>query len=164
MCKPLKPSVISFMLTKNRFLAYFFSALAVLNFALKMRRKKQPLGRGTSRDSRKSNCRHMSSTAAVTSRLHFTAQHLIILNLNFSSLSKVPKSIPFCISKMSHGTLQRKLSHQDKLQVYIQAQTLKSRPRSRLTPFSGASAVPNSKTSTEEGMKKKKWEGRWTNG
>lgn len=124
MCEPLKPSVISFMLTENRFLADFFFSLAVLNFALKMRRKKQPLGRGTRRDSRKSNCRHMSSSAAVTSRLHFTAQHLIILNLNISSLSKVPKSIPFCIREMSHGTLQRKLSHQDKLQVYIQAQPL----------------------------------------
>lgn len=70
---------------------------------------------------------HMSSAAAVTSSLHFATQHLIILNLNFSSLSKVPKSIPFCVSEMSQGTLQRKLMrgtnccHQDKLQGYIQA-------------------------------------------
>ena len=68
----------------------------------------------------------MSSTTAVTSSLHFTTQH-IILNLNFSSLSKVPKSTPFCVSEMSQGTLQRKLMrgtnccHQDKLQGYTQA-------------------------------------------
>lgn len=69
----------------------------------------------------------MSSTTAVTSSLHSTTQHLSILNLNFSSFSKVPKSIPFCVSEMSQGTLQRKLMrgtnccHQDKLQGYIRA-------------------------------------------
>lgn len=43
MCKPLKSSVISFTLTENRFLADFFFSLAVLNFSLKMRRRKASL-------------------------------------------------------------------------------------------------------------------------
>lgn len=43
MCKHLKSSVISFMLTKNRFLADFFFPLAVLVFSLKMRRRKVSL-------------------------------------------------------------------------------------------------------------------------
>lgn len=69
----------------------------------------------------------MPFTTAVTSSLHFTVQHPIILNLNFSSLSNAPKSIPFCVSEMSQGTLQRKLMrrtsccHQEKYQGYIQA-------------------------------------------
>lgn len=42
-CKLLHPSVILVMLTENRFLADFFFSLAVLNFALKMRRGKARL-------------------------------------------------------------------------------------------------------------------------
>lgn len=85
----------------------------------------KPSGRGTSRDTRKLKCMHTSSTTAVTSSLHFATQRLIILNLNFSSLSKVPKSIPFWVSETSHRTLQRKLTgginccNADKLQGYI---------------------------------------------
>lgn len=43
MCKAVQSSVISFMLTENRFLADFFFSLAVLIFSLKMRRRKASL-------------------------------------------------------------------------------------------------------------------------
>lgn len=42
-CKLLHSSVISVMLTENRFLADFFFSLAVMNFALKMRKGKAHL-------------------------------------------------------------------------------------------------------------------------
>lgn len=42
-CKLLHSSVISVMLSENRFLADFFFSLAVLNFALKMRKGKAHL-------------------------------------------------------------------------------------------------------------------------
>lgn len=152
-CKLLHSSVILVMLTENRFLADFFFSLAVLNFALKIEEmgESSPSGRGTSRDICKLKCMHMSATPAVTSSLCFTTQHLIILNLHFSALSKVPRSIPFYISEMSQGDLQTKLMkgtnccHQGKLQGYIQATDSGG---SRLTPFSGANAILNSKLST----------------
>lgn len=109
-----------------------------------------PSGRGTSRDICKLKCMHMSATPAVASSLCFTT-HLIISNLHFSALSKVPRSIPFYSSEMSPGALQTKLMkgtnccHQGKLQGYIQA---KDCGGSRLTPFTGANAIPSSKLST----------------
>lgn len=74
-------------------------------------------------------------------------QHLIILNLNFSALSKVPRSIPFYITEMSQGAVQKKLMrgtnccHQGKLQAT-------DSEGSRLAPFPGANAIPSSKLNT----------------
>lgn len=150
-CKLLHSSVISVMLTENRFLADFFFSLAVMNLCFEDEKgESSPSGRGTSTDICKLKCRHVSHLSSDL-HLRFMTQHLIIVNLNFSTLSKVPRSIPFCISEMSQGALQKKLikgtncCHQAKLQGYIQAT---DSGESRLAPFSGANVIPSSKLST----------------